>query len=156
MLDGYGVRNMTIARYINSDTLFSLQIVQPESHPNAFNQGPGSHGSKESLSLYGLFHHLARTPQGKTRLRQLFLRPSVDIDVINSRLDFVEILTRPGNEAAMHKISQSLSKIKNIRPIMIQLHKGISIGNHKFGGFKSGVWSTLLDVCVHILSSCST
>src|SRR5436305_4398696 len=60
-------------RLINADTFLSVQIIQPESHLNAFNEGPGSTGSKESLSIYGLFHHLARTPQGRARLRQLFL-----------------------------------------------------------------------------------
>lgn len=32
---------------------------------------------------------------------------------------------------------------------MVQLHKGINTGNHKFGGFKSGVWATLLDFAYH-------
>ena len=102
-------------RFINADTLLSLQIIQPESHPNAFNQGPGSTGSKESLSIYGLFHHLARTPQGHVRLRQYFLRPSLDLEEINTRLDFVTVFVRPDNLIPMQKLSKSMNKVKNMR-----------------------------------------
>ncbi|KAJ9602597.1 hypothetical protein H2200_012790 [Cladophialophora chaetospira] len=84
---------------VNTDTLVSLQIIQPESHPNAFNQGPGTSGAKESLSTYGLFHHHAKTPQGRVQLRQAFLRPSLDIDHINSRLDFISVFVRPENQS---------------------------------------------------------
>ena len=136
-------------RFVNADTLSSLQILQSESHPNAFNQGPGktSSGSKESLSVYGLFHHFARTPQGKARLRQHFLRPSVDISAINERQDFVSVFLRPDNTPALEKLTKSLKSIKNLRPVMIHLHKGVSTGNARYRGFKSGVWATLLAVC---------
>jgi DNA mismatch repair protein MSH5 len=135
-------------RFINSDTLDSLQILQSESHPNAFNQGPGksSSGSKESLSVYGLFHHLARTPQGKQKLRQLFLRPSLNIDTIEERLDFITLFLQSDNAAVVDKIVQGLKKIKNLRPVMIHLRKGINATNTKFGGIRSGVWATLLAV----------
>jgi DNA mismatch repair protein MSH5 len=136
-------------RLLNADTLLSLQIIQPESHPNAFNQGPGSTGSKESLSIYGLFHHYARTPQGKVRVRQAFLRPSLNLEEINTRLNFVTVFVRPDNLIPMQKLSKSMSRIKNIRTIMTHLHKGINGGNQKFGGFKSGVWATLLDFAYH-------
>ncbi|ETN41594.1 uncharacterized protein HMPREF1541_03530 [Cyphellophora europaea CBS 101466] len=137
--------------FVNADTLSSLQIIMPETHPNAFNQGPGTTGSKESLSLLGLFVALAKTPQGKARLRRLFLRPSMDIDEINSRLDFVSIFARADNQTISIKLSKSLSKIKNLRNVMTMLHKGIEAGN-KQGGFKSGVWSTLLEFCYYTIS----
>ena len=135
-------------RFVSAETLLSLQIMQPEFHPNAYNQGPSTKGSKESLSVYGLFHQFARSPQGKALLRQHFLRPLQDITCINERLDSITILIQPENALPMQKFSKSFSKIKNLRPIMIHLHKGINIGNNKFGGFKSGVWATLLDVCL--------
>ncbi|KAJ9212412.1 hypothetical protein DTO166G4_6043 [Paecilomyces variotii] len=132
--------------FINIDTLSSLQILQSESHPNAFNQGPGrtSSGSKEGLSIYGLFHHLARTPQGKARLRQLFLRPSIDLDTINSRHRFITVSVRPDNSPALEKMVSALKKIKNLHPVMINLRKGVSIGGGKVTGFKTTVWATLL------------
>jgi DNA mismatch repair protein MSH5 len=136
---------MSVCRLISPDTLLSLQIIQPESHPNAFNQGPGSTGAKESLSLYGLFHHYARTPQGKFRLRQIFLRPSLLLEEINDRLDFVSVFVRPDNLIPLQKLSKSLSMIKNIRTTLTHLHKGINGGSRKVGAFKSGVWATLLE-----------
>ena len=136
---------------MNVDTLSSLQIIQAESHPNASNQGPGTTGSKESLSVFGLFQHSARTPQGKARLRQMFLRPSLDIDVINARLDFVSVFVRPDNQTVTQKLSKSMSKIKNMRNVMIMLNKGVDGGNGKFGSFKSGVWSSLLEFCYHAI-----
>jgi hypothetical protein len=55
--------NTNNGRFINADTLHSLQILDDESHPNSHNQGPtkSASGSKEGLSVYGLFRHLART-----------------------------------------------------------------------------------------------
>lgn len=139
---------LTAKRSINADTLSSLQILQSESHPNAFNQGPGktSSRSKENFSLYGLFYQHVLTPQGKTRLRQIFLRPSIGLDVISERHDIIDIFSRPANAPALQKLSSSLRKIKNLRPLMTNLHKGLSNGSGKLGVFKSTVWETLLNV----------
>ena len=48
--------------FMGADTLLSLQILSTESHPNAQQQGPVNRGSKEGLSVFGLFQHQARTP----------------------------------------------------------------------------------------------
>ena len=140
---------LTASRFVNTDTLSSLQVIQPESHPNAFNQGPGTTGSKESLSVFGLFQYSARTPQGKARLRQMFLRPSLDPEVIDSRFDFISVFVRPDNHPVAQKLSKSLSKVKNMRNVMTMLHKGVDGGNGRFGSFRSGVWSSLLEFCYH-------
>ena len=135
-------------RFVNADTLASLQILQSESNPNTHSQGPtkASSGSKEGLSVYGLFHHLARTPQGKYLLRQYFLRPSLDLNVINQRLDNATVFLRPDNNGPMNSIVKSLGQIKNMRTGMIHLRKGISNGLSKGGGIKSGIWSSLRSV----------
>lgn len=125
--------------HVNVDTLVSLQIIQPASHPNAFNQGPGASGAKEALSIYGLFHHHARTPQGRTLLRQAFLRPSLDVDLIDARLDFVSVFVRPGNQVPREKLSKSLGRIKNMRNTVTLLHKGIDGNKATQNAFKSGV-----------------
>ena len=140
---------MWLNRFINNTTLLSLQIIQSESHPSMFNQGPGkkSSSSKEGLSLYGVFHHFAHTPQGRNRLRQDFLRPSVDITVIRERHNFIGVFLRPDNYNPLNKISKSLKHIKNLRPVMINLRKGVSTGSAKITGFKTTVWATLLAVC---------
>ncbi|EEP81051.1 predicted protein [Uncinocarpus reesii 1704] len=137
----------------NMDTLSSLQIIQSESHPNAFNQGPGqsSSGSKESLSIYGLFHRFARTPQGKAKLRQHFLRPTIKPNVLRERHDFISTFLRSENVDATEKLITSLKGIKNLRPVMVHLQKGISTGHARFKGFKSVVWATLLEFAYHAI-----
>lgn len=133
-----------------------MQIIQPESHPNAFNQGPGTSGAKESLSIYGLFQNHAKTPQGKIRLRQAFLRPSLEIDEINARLDFISVFVRPDNQSAREKLSKNLSKVKNMRNTITLLRKGIDSGKHKQTTFKSSVWASLLDFCFHTIEIADT
>src|SRR4051812_29226214 len=102
--------------FVNADTLSSLRIIQSESHPNSHMQGPNNSGSgsKESLSVFGLFVHLASTPQGKHKLRQMFLRPSVDMAVIGERLKTISFFLRSENQAALQKIRKSLKKVKDI------------------------------------------
>lgn len=136
-------------RYINSDALSSLQIIQSDFHPSSQNQGPTctASGSKESLSIYGLFHHFAHTPQGKQRLRHYFLRPTTDAALINERLDFIGVFSRPENMDALGLTIKSLKGIKNIRPVMISLRKG-ACGSCKSGEISNGIWSTLRSVSV--------
>lgn len=131
---------------MNADTLSSLQILQSEIHPQAHNQGPTNDnpGSKEGLSVYGLFQHLARTPQGKALLRQYFLRPSLEINVINERLDSTTVFLRPDNDESLRSITNSLGKIKNMKTALIHLRKGVS--NGKGGNIGCGVWSSLQSV----------
>lgn len=138
----------TINRCINGNSFLSLQIVQSESHPNMFNQGPGKKSSsgKEGLSVYGLFHRFAGTPQGRGRLRRMFFRPSVDLNTICERHDFIAVLSRPDNLAPLEKMTKALKHIKNLRPVLINLRKGVSTGSAKITGFKTTVWASLLAV----------
>ena len=119
-----------------------------ESHPNYHNQGPttGATGSKESLSVYGLFHHLARTAQGKLILRQYFLRPSLDVSVISDRLDTISVLLRSENASALERITKNLAHVKNMRQILIQLTKGVASSSNKGGGIARGIWATIRQV----------
>ncbi|OAP65085.1 hypothetical protein AYL99_01057 [Fonsecaea erecta] len=148
--------NLRGTMLVNNDTLVSLQIIQPESHPNAFNQGPGASGAKESLSIYGLFQHHARTPQGKSRLREAFLRPSLDMELINSRLDFISVFVRPENQSVREQLSKSLGRIKNMRNTVTLLHKGIDAGKSKQNAFKGSVWESLLGFCYHAIDVAET
>lgn len=128
--------------------------MQAEYHPHSHNRGPtnASAGSKEGLSVYGLFHHLARTPQGKSLLRQYFLRPSLIVDVINARLQAVGVFVRPDNAAAVDMIVANLKQIGNIRQIVVKLRKGISSGYPRHGGgVKSTVWVTLRNFAFHAI-----
>lgn len=117
------------AMFINADALVSLQILSSESHPNRINQA--SEGSKsnfkENLSVYGLFHILAHTIQGKIRLRQMFLRPSIDLDLIYERQRTIATFLRPENSADVSGICKILRKVKNIKSCLLQLKKGANL-----------------------------
>jgi DNA mismatch repair protein MSH5 len=140
--------NIRDTMWINNNTFTSLQIIQPESHPNMFNQGPGkkSASGKEGLSVYGLFRRFAYTPQGRAKLRQTFFRPSLDLDIIRERHDFIGVFSRPDNLAALDKMTKALKHVKNLRLVMINLCKGVSTGSGKLTGFKTTVWASLLAV----------
>jgi DNA mismatch repair protein MSH5 len=130
--------------FINTDTLHSLGIIDAEAHPNSHNRGPNaSSGSKEGLSVYGLFHHLARTPQGRFTLRQRFLRPSLDIDSINERLDAIATFSRAENLSTLDALVQNLKSIGNMRAMMINLRKGIGGSAPGKSGFSRSVWSSV-------------
>lgn len=138
--------------FINTDTLHSLQILGAESHPHSHNKGPtkASSGEKEGLSVYGLFHHLARTPQGRLLLRQQFLRPSLNMDVINERLNTVGVFTRPDNDFALQALVQNLKHIGNMRVTMTNLRKGVSGSTGGAGGFAKSIWTSIRAVCTRV------
>ena len=139
--------------FVNTDTLASLQIIQSESQPNSQMQGPNksTSGAKESLSVYGLFCHLARTPQGKQKLRQIFLRPSVDICIISERLSTISALLRPENTPSLEKLCKSLKMIKDIRTVVIHLQKGVSDIQGKGNAVRRGVWANIRNFTFHTL-----
>lgn len=139
-----------LSRFINTDTYLSLQIIQSETHPASHNQGPtkASAGSKEGLSVYGLFHHLARSPQGKYRLRQLFLRPSLDLNLINERLDTISVLLRPANQGILAELGKNLRQVKNMSTVMTNLQKGLGNTGDAVGGVKGSVWRNIRQVSI--------
>ena len=142
--------------FINADTLLSLQITSTESHPNAQNQGPSSRGwssqgSKEGLSVYGLFHQLAKTSQGRFLLRQYFLRPSLNLNVINERLDTISVLLRPDNTTTMDQLLDHLAKVKNMRIATANLRKGISQNNGRNRGVSTSLWPSIRDFSFYAL-----
>jgi DNA mismatch repair protein MSH5 len=134
--------------FVNADALHSLQILGAEFHPASHNRGPtkASSGAKEGLSVYGLFHHLARTPQGRFLLRQHFLRPSLNLDVINERLETITTLLRPDNDPAIECLVSIMKNVGNMRVMMINLRKGICGAMKRTGGFSRSVWSTIRGV----------
>ncbi|KAI7177104.1 hypothetical protein KC316_g2684 [Hortaea werneckii] len=141
--------------FINADTLLSLQITSTESHPNAQNQGPPSKGlssgAKEGLSVYGLFHHLAKTSQGRALLRQYFVRPSLNINIINERLQTISVFLRPDNAEHLDHIVEHLAKVKNMRIVTVNLRKGVSSGLKKNRGVNNSVWPSIRNFTFHAL-----
>jgi DNA mismatch repair protein MSH5 len=138
--------------FINADTLHSLRILGAESHPHSHNRGPkAGSGAKEGLSVYGLFHHLARTSQGRFILRQQFLRPSLNLEVINERLDAVGIFSRPDNDSALQILVQCLKSVGNMRIMITNLRKGVSGASKGRGGFAKSIWTSIRAFAFHSL-----
>lgn len=130
--------------FVNADTLASLQILGSENHPNSMNKGPdrSKSGAKESLSLYGLFHVLTHTSQGKLKLRQIFMRPSIDLDLIHERQRTISVFLKPENSADVSHVCKTLRKITNIKGHLLKLKKGGNLS----GGLNtaaSSTWQTL-------------
>lgn len=136
--------------FVNADTLVSLQILQSEFHPNSHMRGPSSSGAKESLSVYGLFHCLACTPQGKIKLRKIFLRPSIDIDLINDRQQTISFFLRPENTETLTGLTKDLRKIKNMHLPITNLRKGVDTPGQRASATKS-VWAALQLFARHAL-----
>jgi DNA mismatch repair protein MSH5 len=140
---------LLLSRFINVETIRSLQIFEWESHPNTHNQGPmkatsGFRGSKEGFSVYGLFHQFGRTSQGRQLLRQYFLRPSLNSDIINERLDAVATFVHPENAEILEILVKNLKYVSNMRATLLNLRKGSS-GGQRFG-YSKNIWSSIPQV----------
>lgn len=98
--------------------------------------------------MYGLFHRFARTPQGKFLLRQKFLRPSINLDQINQRLETTAVLLNPVNNDAFKDICKSLVSIANVRVLVIKMRAGVSGGSSKAAGLARSIWLGLQKVVV--------
>ena len=130
--------------FVNVDTLAALQILDSESHPNRqlASSSKRNQGAKENLSLYGVFSVLARTSQGKHKLRQMLLRPSINPHTIKERQNTLAVLLRPENSEILRSMHQNLRKIPNMRNTMGWLRRGAEF--HTNGSnVRHGVWGTL-------------
>lgn len=152
--------SLSESMFINMDTLLSLQIMSTESHPNAQQHGPSSKsasgGSKEGLSVFGLFQTFAKTGQGRSLLKQCFLRPSQNLTVINERLNTVSVLLQPENSDCLQLLSESLGKMKNARLYTVNLRKGISSGLNRTQRMPTTVWPNLCQFAFHALKIMDT
>ncbi|GAA5864913.1 hypothetical protein JCM3774_004270 [Rhodotorula dairenensis] len=103
---------------INSDALTSLQIFRDEAHASAHSQA-----TKEGLSLFGIVN-LTRTPLGRAKMRDWFLRPSRELSVIEQRHDAVDCFLREDNHHVVDAIRSSLSQFKNTPLLLKKLGRG--------------------------------
>ncbi|KAF0318757.1 DNA mismatch repair protein [Colletotrichum asianum] len=136
---------------VTDETISSLQVFQSELHPNRLMSGSATAGScsKESLSVYGLFHPLAGTPQGKVKLRQMFLRPSLNLDTIRERQKTVTVLLQSDNAEALESVCGALKKVQDVRRPLEQLRRGADIPTGKAIG--RGVWWSLTRFSIAVL-----
>ncbi|GJN92911.1 hypothetical protein Rhopal_005953-T1 [Rhodotorula paludigena] len=112
---------------ISSDALTSLQVFEDEAHAST-----GSSATKEGLSLFGIVNH-TRSPLGKALLRQWFIRPSLELDVIELRLDAVECFKRETNQAPVDAMRSHIKLVKNTPRLL----KTLSGGNGSINDWQS-------------------
>lgn len=136
--------------FVNADTLASLQILRSELHPNSQIQTSDTlpSGFKENLSVFGLFKQLACTPQGKTKLRQLFLQPTIDLTVIKERQRAISTFTLAENEGTVHEVQRFLRKIQDMRKVVFRLERGAK-STLFHASADHGLWRTLQKFSVH-------
>jgi DNA mismatch repair protein MSH5 len=138
---------------VNADTLESLQILRHEYHPNGQMRGPdqSKSGSKESLSVYGLIASAASTSMGKDRLRQMFLRPTIDFDTISDRQCAIAILLRPENAETTGSLRKMLRKVKNIKVPLQKLRKGALVKHGRSSTYRN-VWLDISQFAMRTVS----
>ena len=144
------------SRYINADTITSLQIFNNEAHPTfSYASTKYLNLGKDGLCLFNLFRS-TKTPQGHHRLKLMFLRPSTDLELLRERQETIAALTRVENSPSVTSIRRSLCKINDMSKIINKLKKGTCSssgmnvtaagGRGGQGGTKSE-WMGILQVC---------
>tara|TARA_R110002050_G_scaffold84955_3_gene181309 strand:- start:2318 stop:3538 length:1221 start_codon:yes stop_codon:yes gene_type:complete len=93
---------------IDMASLDALQIFKDELHPSASGIGV----RKEGLSLFGLLDKTSTTI-GRKRLRQWFLTPSSDRELLSARLDLIEGFLAPERGSILNEVKLYLKQVKN-------------------------------------------
>lgn len=130
--------------HISIESLVSLQIFQENFHPNTQTWGNAGNRAapKDSSSLFGLFCTLTSTPQGKTSLKRIFVRPTLNIDVIQNRQSTISTLLAPGNINTTKSLPAILRTVPNARVAISHLKTGVGTSNTGYG-FQKSAWVAL-------------
>jgi DNA mismatch repair protein MSH5 len=130
---------------VSADSLISLQILQSELHPNP--QTRSSNNSepkaKEALSVTGLLQALASSAQGKRRLRQMLLRPSTDLGLIEERHRTIKALLHAENADIVKNMRKLLRKLKNTKTLLLHVRMGVDRIRGQLS-LRVGDWKALL------------
>ncbi|XP_057809795.1 DNA mismatch repair protein MSH5 isoform X3 [Salvia miltiorrhiza] len=117
----------------------ALHIFQTDKHPSHMGIGR----SKEGFSVYGMMNKCV-TPMGRRLLRNWFLRPIVDLEKLNVRLDTISFFV--GAEEFLISIRQTLKSVKDIPHIL----KSICSLLHINKIFEVGISEALLEQLKHL------
>ncbi|XP_003340425.2 mutS protein homolog 5 isoform X1 [Monodelphis domestica] len=99
---------------IDQDTYSVLQIFKSEIHPSVYKMASGL---KEGLSLFGILNR-CRSKGGEKLLRLWLMRPTQDLEELNSRLDVIQFFLLPQNLEMALTLHGLLSHIKNVPLIL--------------------------------------
>ncbi|XP_011012094.1 PREDICTED: DNA mismatch repair protein MSH5 isoform X3 [Populus euphratica] len=89
----------------------ALQIFQIDKHPSHMGIG----GAKEGFSVFGMMNK-CMTPIGKRLLRNWFLRPLLDVENLNGRLNAISFFLC--SEELMVSLRETLKSVKDIKHIL--------------------------------------
>ncbi|KAG8675491.1 hypothetical protein FPOAC1_001470 [Fusarium poae] len=128
-----------------------IRMFSLSSYIQALGSNTNQSNAKESLSVYGLFQNLASTPQGRTHLRRIFLRPLLNINIISERQRSIAALLQPENADKLPQLASTLRKIRNLHTTFAQLRKGIEFPSAG-QSFDKGVWGTIHKFTTHALT----
>ena len=103
--------------FIDDNTRSSLQIFQRERHPSVYKSfGEG----KEGLSLFGIMNH-TKSAQGSALLKEWFMRPSMDMEMLQQRQAAVAFFVEPANIESVSALKDALRNTKNIMGIISKM-----------------------------------
>lgn len=103
------VAQISLDRFLKLDAAAheALQIFQVDKHPSYMGIGR----AKEGFSVFGILNKCV-TPMGRRLLRAWFLRPIIDIDVINNRLNTISFFLCC--EEVMSALRQTLKSVRDV------------------------------------------
>ncbi|CAI5510800.1 unnamed protein product, partial [Closterium sp. Naga37s-1] len=109
---------------VDAWTLNSLQIFQSDKHPSPMGIGK----TKEGFSVFGLLNKCV-TAGGRSMLRMWFLRPIVDLQVIQDRHQTISFLSSfPELLTSLHSF---LQHVKDIPKLLMKLKSATTIVTRK-------------------------
>ncbi|CAB4308292.1 unnamed protein product [Prunus armeniaca] len=112
----------------------ALQIFQTDKHPSHMGIGR----AKEGFSVFGMMNKCV-TPMGRRLLRSWFLRPILDLETLNSRLNAISFFL--SSEELINSLRGTLKSVKDIPHILKKFNSPSSICT-------SGDWTAFLkSVC---------
>lgn len=101
--------------YITMKTYNSLSIIKEHVHPS---QIKGKGKSKEGFSVLNLYDSMISTTHGKKLLRNWFLNPTYEIDILEERLYTVSFLLSKLSSVNFDKTKKFLKKIYDVTLVL--------------------------------------
>ncbi|BBH02007.1 MUTS-homologue 5 [Prunus dulcis] len=115
----------------------ALQIFQTDKHPSHMGIGR----AKEGFSVFGMMNKCV-TPMGRRLLRSWFLRPILDLETLNSRLNAISFFL--SSEELINSLRGTLKSVKDIPHILKKFNSPSSIcTNGDWTAFLKSVCSLL-------------
>ncbi|KAG0496909.1 hypothetical protein HPP92_001600, partial [Vanilla planifolia] len=118
-------------------SLYPITVFQVDRHPSHMGIGR----SKEGFSVFGMFNKCV-TPLGKRLLRSWFLRPILDLNLLNSRLNAVSFFLCC--EELMSALRETLKSVRDI-PFMLKVMGVVDTQRSKDKGYETIVKEGLCD-----------